>query len=477
MKKAVFYGRYSSAQQTEQSIEGQLHVCEKYAEENGLDITAQYIDRAMTGTNDHRPQFLRMIADSGTGEFDVVLVYKLDRFARSRYDSAIYKRKLKDNGVKVISATEAITDTPEGIIMEALLEGMDEYYSAELARKMQRGKEESFRKGRYLEPTAPYGYKKENHKLAIDEVTAPTASEIFQSYAGGERLSDIADKLNSTAVTNAAGGRWSNYNLSKVLHNTVYKGEYRHKPFEGFAKCPAIVSAELFEAVQARLAESRRRKRESRTGFDYKLTGRVFCAECMRHMSGNSSQRKYFYYDCDCGKSRVRAESLHKKVNECIKEYLTAEKIREIAKSAADECEPIDNTAAIKAEITAVTTKINNIVNAITSGGDIPELVQKLQKLKERKVQLERKLKAEPPQRLTQSDITETLTAIAKTDPERITDIIADKIYIHNNTVLICINLSDADYSPTHEEVLARVRCVETPPTIYKTSLFLRTAV
>ena len=101
MKKAVFYGRYSSANQTEQSIEGQLHVCEKYAAENGITIVKQYIDRALSGTTDKRPQFLQMIADSRHGGFEMVLVYKLDRFARNRYDSALHKKKLRDNGVRV----------------------------------------------------------------------------------------------------------------------------------------------------------------------------------------------------------------------------------------------------------------------------------------------------------------------------------------------------------------------------------------
>ena len=165
MKKVVFYGRYSSVNQTEQSIEGQLHVCQKYAEQNGLEITAQYIDRAQSGKTANRKEFQRMITDSEKGMFEAVLVYKLDRFARNRFDSAMYKRQLRENGVKVISATENISDTPEGIMMEAVLEGMDEYYSAELARKLHRGMAESFRKGYFINRAAPFGYRVENHRL------------------------------------------------------------------------------------------------------------------------------------------------------------------------------------------------------------------------------------------------------------------------------------------------------------------------
>ena len=146
--KAVIYARYSSDRQTEQSIEGQLRVCHEFAEKNELIITEEYIDRAMTGTNDKRPAFQKMISDSFSQKFDYVVVYKLDRFARNRFDSAVYKSKLKQNGIRVLSAMEGITDTPEGIIMEGVIEAMNEYYSAELSQKIKRGMRENIIKGK-----------------------------------------------------------------------------------------------------------------------------------------------------------------------------------------------------------------------------------------------------------------------------------------------------------------------------------------
>lgn len=125
MKTAVIYARYSSDSQTEQSIEGQLRVCEEYAQKNNILILNTYIDRAMTGTNDNRPDFQRMLKDSGRHEWNYVLVYKLDRFSRNKYESTIHKRTLKNNGVKLLSAMENIPDTPEGIILESLLEGFE----------------------------------------------------------------------------------------------------------------------------------------------------------------------------------------------------------------------------------------------------------------------------------------------------------------------------------------------------------------
>ncbi len=157
MKTAVIYARYSCDNQTEQSIDGQLRVCEEYAQRNNILILNTYIDRAMTGTNDNRPDFQKMLKDSARREWDYVLVYKLDRFSRNKYETAIHKKTLRDNGVKVLSAMENIPDTPEGIILESLLEGMNQYYSAELAQKVSRGMKETRRKGLYQGGAVLYG--------------------------------------------------------------------------------------------------------------------------------------------------------------------------------------------------------------------------------------------------------------------------------------------------------------------------------
>lgn len=149
MKKAVIYARFSSHSQTEQSIEGQLRECYDFAKRSDITIVGEYIDRALTGTSDKRPQFLKMIEDSKKKNFEYVLVYQLDRFARNRYDSANYKAKLKKNGVRVLSAKENITDDASGILVEGMLESMAEYYSAELSQKVKRGIKESLIKGQF----------------------------------------------------------------------------------------------------------------------------------------------------------------------------------------------------------------------------------------------------------------------------------------------------------------------------------------
>jgi len=127
IKNAVGYYRYSSDNQREESIEAQMRAVKDYAERNGYIIVEEYIDRKTTGTTDHRPEFQRMISDSAKAGFSVVLVHKLDRFARNRNDSIVNKVTLKRHGVSVISVTEPLDGSPESIILESVLEAMAEY--------------------------------------------------------------------------------------------------------------------------------------------------------------------------------------------------------------------------------------------------------------------------------------------------------------------------------------------------------------
>ena len=225
MKTAVIYARYSCDNQTEQSIEGQLRVCEEYAQRNNIVIVETYIDRAMTGTNDNRPDFQRMIKDSAKKEWNYVLVYKLDRFSRNKYESVIHKKTLKDNGVKIISCMENIPDTPEGIILESLLEGMNQYYSAELAQKVKRGMKELRLKGYFQGGYIPYGYKLENKKLVVDEEQAEIINYIYELYLQGKVARTIIDVLTSKGILNK-GKPFNRNTIYSILKNEKYCGVY-----------------------------------------------------------------------------------------------------------------------------------------------------------------------------------------------------------------------------------------------------------
>lgn len=462
MKKVAFYGRYSSTNQSEQSIEGQLHVCEDYAKKNGLQIVAQYIDRAISGKSDNRPQFQKMIEDSASGLFDTVLVYKLDRFARNRYDSALYKKKLRDNGVRVISATEQISDSPEGIIMEGLLEAMDEYYSAELARKMKRGIHESVRKGKFIQKTPPFGYKlTAAHTLELDSDTAPISAEIFHRYASGETIGQIAAWLNGLGFRKASGRPWSPMNVSRHLHHTVCKGEYHYGDFEGAMPCPAVVDAELFDRVQARLSASAQRRRK-RGDYTYLLTGKLVCAHCGRSVCGTTSAKLHYYKCRTCDSRCINADHLHAKVMDALAEYLTADKVSVLAAAAYAEYSAsaqTDPRPALEKELRGVEAQLQNATHAILRGVDLDTLSDTIEALKAQREALRASLieAGTVPPKLTEAHFRATLSMIADMPGKDLLDTIVNRVILNDDSVIICINLTDESNEPPLEQIMFNV--------------------
>ena len=220
---AVIYARYSSDSQREESIEGQIRECTAYAKKNGITIVKHYIDRAISAKTDNRPQFQQMIKDSDKKLFDIVLVWKLDRFARNRYDSARYKTQLKKNGVKLVSATEIISEGPEGIILESVLEGYAEYYSADLAEKVVRGQTENILKGRCNGGRGTFGYTLDSErKFHIDPLASPFVLESFRKYRDGLTMKEIRDWLNENGIKNPVGSAFTYNSVEHMLKNRRY---------------------------------------------------------------------------------------------------------------------------------------------------------------------------------------------------------------------------------------------------------------
>lgn len=322
---AVIYARYSSDKQTEQSIEGQLRVCQEYAARNDITIIDEYIDRAMTGTNDKRPAFLQMIEDSEKKQFEYILVYKLDRFSRNKYDNVIYKHKLEQYGVKVISATEVISDTPEGHLMEGLLEMFAEMYSRELSQKVKRGMRESLIKGNSIGGQLLYGYKVVDKKIQIDEEKAKFVRYFFAEYAKGKSKVDIINELNSM------GGNFNRNSFQNTLSNKKYIGIYDNGEIVNNNYYPPIISEEVFNAVQQRLVVNKRLSAQKKSKENFILTGKLFCAKCGASMVGTSGKKSYFYYVCT---SRFRKHTCDKSIEkkEDIESFIVEQTLLRIKK-------------------------------------------------------------------------------------------------------------------------------------------------
>ena len=200
-----------------------------------------------------------MIKDSDKKLFDIVLVWKLDRFARNRYDSARYKTQLKKNGVKLMSATEIISEGPEGIILESVLEGYAEYYSADLAEKVVRGQTENILKGRCNGGRGTFGYTLDSErKFHIDPLTSPFVLESFTKYRDGLTMKEIRDWLNEKGVKNQRGGLMTFNTIQHMLNNRRYIGELKYREVLIPDAIPSIVTEELFNDVQEKILKNKK---------------------------------------------------------------------------------------------------------------------------------------------------------------------------------------------------------------------------
>lgn len=316
MKKAVVYARYSCDNQTEQSIEGQLRVCNEYAEKHNLLIVENYIDRAMTGRNDNRPDFKRMLADSDKKSFECVLVYKFDRFSRNKYESVIHKKYLRDKGITVISAMENIPDTPEGIILESLLEGLNQYYSAELSQKVKRGMRETRLKGLYQGGHRPFGYNIVNRKLEINKKEAKLVKYIFQEYSLGVNGKDIADAIIKKGAKYRER-KFKHKDVYRILDKEYYSGIYVCQDESFCTIYPPIISRKLYQEAEL-MRKYNRNGGSSKELFLFRY--KLFCKKCgERYASagGTSNTGKVKrYYKCfskkhsDCESQTYRKHEL-----------------------------------------------------------------------------------------------------------------------------------------------------------------------
>ena len=310
MKTAVIYARYSSDTQTEQSIEGQLRVCNDYAERNNITILDTYIDRAMTGTNDNRPDFQRMIKDSNQKLWDYVIVYKLDRFSRNKYEATIHKHTLANNGTKLLSAMENIPDTPEGIILESLLEGMNQYYSAELAQKVQRGLKESYLKGQFTGGNQIYGYDVVDKRNVINEQEAEIVREVFTRFSQGFTGVSIAEDFKNRNIRTKKGVLIDVKKIYKMIGNTKYIGKVKHGETVYDNIYPAIVDEITWQKVQNLRQDYKHYEIRKKDACEYILSGKTFCGYCKEKLVGISgrkmkSDKVYRYYRCLAEKRKI----------------------------------------------------------------------------------------------------------------------------------------------------------------------------
>lgn len=310
MKLAAAYIRVSTDDQIELSPDSQLKQIREYAKRNDMIVPEEFIfiDEGISGKNaSKRPAFNQMIGIAKTKPkpFDAILLWKFSRFARNREDSVVYKSMLrKQLGIEVISITENLGDDKMSILIEAMIEAMDEYYSINLAEEVRRGMKEKVQRGKPVS-YAPLGYRMKDKEYVIDEEKSEIVKMIFREFLNGTPYREIATKLNALGLRTRFGNKFENRTVQYILCNPVYIGKIRWNENETKERynnsetayiCdgthPSIISREDFEKVQKKMEEIQSKHikyRRSSSDSSYLLKSLVRCSTCGSTLSRSIS--------------------------------------------------------------------------------------------------------------------------------------------------------------------------------------------
>ena len=467
---AVIYARFSSSAQREASIEQQINVCISFAERSGYTIIQTYSDRALTGRTDRRPQFLQMIKDAKNGGFCAVIVYALDRFSRDKYDSARYKHELRACGVRVVSATEPITDNPSGILIESVFEGLAQYYSAELAQKIRRGYEDNAKKC-LASGSLPFGFRRsaDGHYEIIPE-EAEIVLEIFRRVDAGETYAAICRDLNARGIKTRHGSTWNRSSFGTILHNQRYIGTFVSKYHVQEDAIPQIVEKDLFYRVQG-VERVKTGPRRTPNGY-YSLTGKLFCGLCGDAMTGTSGTSKSgklcFYYTCHgrrahrCDQRSIPRDLLEDTICRAIwDDVLSDDSIRWMAHQTIldqDKLRTDSDLDIVQAALVQCTNQKRNLLNAIKAGiftastrDELLRLEQEEAELTEKVERVKQDLEAAP----TEDDIISFLELFREgyTDPEftrsGLLDAFVTRAEVYTDHVLVFFQIKKEDRQKT----------------------------
>ena len=424
---AALYARVSSDRQdVDLSVSAQLRALRDYARANGYSVAREYVDEAESGRVADRPEFRKMIEEGSqpNSPFREILVWKFSRFTRKREHAVAFKSQLRRKGIRVVSITEQAEDNATGRLLEGIIESVDEYYSENLAQEVVRGMRESASRGFFLGSKAPFGYRrvkvsdgvKERPTLEVDPATAPVVREIFESSLRGNGLKEICKELNELGITNR-GKRWYKGGLHYLLTNEAYtgaavwgrtsKGESDPDPVRVEGAWPALVSRDLFGAVQQAMRDRAPAKRKpGRVGSKFLLSGLLRCGVCGRPYSGQGAKSGQFaYYICGtlyregagtCSARYLNAPRVEDFVVEKIRErILTEETIVELVTLVAEEIDKVAGELSgrlevIDAELGDVRSRLQRLYEALeTSELTLEVLSPRIFSLRHREEQLE----------------------------------------------------------------------------------------
>lgn len=438
--KVALYARVSSDQQADKnnSIPSQLRLLHEYALKHDMQVYKEYIDEGESALSINRPAFLEMIREAKAKypSFQSILVWKLSRFARNRQDSIVYKSMLKKRGIDIISISEPIDDTPQGQLMEGIIEVIDEFYSAVLSQETLRGMIENARRGYRNGGNAAFGYKniriydeKNNPKMKfeIKEKEAEIVYIIFDIYAKGNGLKNIVKFLNDNGYKPRSASHWSKSTIADILRNEAYIGwtvfNKKDKKTEGKKykskdewiviknTHDPIISLELFNKVQKQIELRMPSNTPAQTtASKYILSGLMKCGNCGASygISGYGRKKGYAYYNClsyskkgkkVCEGRRLRADRLEEKIANRVKDLVFSEEnlqkmindINAVAKSLKTDYG--EKILKLRKKLNDIQKRISRQYEAIESGLlDIFLVAERLKELRDQKEKMDKEI-------------------------------------------------------------------------------------
>lgn len=432
LKQAVAYARFSSEGQREESIDAQIRAIKDFASKNSYVLTKIYADRGISGTTDNRGEFQRMIDDAKSSSFDAVIVHKLDRFARNRTDSAIYRRELEKHGVRLISVLENFDNSPESIILQSVIEGYNEYYSRNLRREVMKGLKENALSCRFTGgvPCLGYDIDKSTQRYVINRFEAEAVKLIFNLYLNGEGYTSIMKELNRRGFKTKRGLSFGKNSLYEILRNEKYTGVYLYNRsvhpdangcFNRHAKksdediirieggMPQIISKEDFDRVQAKMNKRKHATGAFKAKHEYLLSGKIVCGECGSTYAGNARRADkknplYISYSCTkkngtrtCHNPGIKRDELEEVVLNHLSEKVFNKEVLPKILEGYNEFQLTKNSEYVlmvkelEAKISETDKGIANIVDLVVSTGS-SALTAKLKELEANKTQLENAL-------------------------------------------------------------------------------------
>lgn len=474
MKTAYAYARFSSDNQREESIEAQFYEIKKYAKEEGILIQKYFADEGISGRTTNRPQFLEMLEEVYKGKkIDYIIVHKVDRFSRDKYQSAIIKERLSRRGVKVLYAAQKLSDTPEGDLMESILEGFAQYYSKNLSAETRKGQYTNARKGLFNGGRPPLGYYiDDDQRYRVDEYEAVIVKFIFDSYLQGISQSDIARACNKRGYKTKFGKGFSQYSIKGILTNKKYAGIYEHgrreirfnskgnknlevmrpdnEVYVNYDAIPAIVDKEVFDQVQKKIKD-RANQRAPRQHHDYPLRGIIYC-ECGKKMYGYTDTRysSNSVYRCKWCANRIKKEKLENYIMTVVRRYIldNSDLLEQKIKKEVDKILSAKNTDrnTLRKRLNEIDKEENNCIEFITELGANDKIKNKLEELAKERTEITKLLEAAPSKKDLSKEIRLWIAKIKNNDlslsKKDLIRLMVSKIVVSKEDVQIFFNFT-----------------------------------